>query len=101
MYDSYIVRRTQIYLDPEQSERIGELALAEGRTRSDVIREAVDKYLASADTEQSRLARLKRVIAEIANHPVSLIDEEALADFREANRRHEEMIWKRWEGDSS
>jgi predicted transcriptional regulator len=100
MYDSYIVRRTQIYLDPEQSERVGELALAEGRTRSDVIREAVDRYLAATDSEQSRLARLKRVIAEIAERGVSLIDEEALADFREADRRYEEKIRKAWEDDA-
>jgi predicted transcriptional regulator len=100
MYDSYIVRRTQIYLDPEQSERVGELALAEGRTRSDVIREAVDRYLAVTDSEPSRLARLKRVIAEMAERGVSPIDEEALAAFRDADRRYEERIRKAWEHDA-
>jgi predicted transcriptional regulator len=44
------VRRTQIYLDDDQTARIDERAAAEGVTRSTVIRRAVDEYL-SRDRE--------------------------------------------------
>lgn len=41
----YIVNRTQIYLDDEQTSRLDERAAAEGTSRSMLIRQAVDKYL--------------------------------------------------------
>ncbi len=40
------MRRTQIYLDEEQTARLDARAAAEGITRSTVIRRAVDEYLA-------------------------------------------------------
>jgi metal-responsive CopG/Arc/MetJ family transcriptional regulator len=39
-------RRTQIYLDEEQTAKLDERAAAEGTTRSKLIRRAVDAYLA-------------------------------------------------------
>jgi predicted transcriptional regulator len=39
-------RRTQIYLDEEQTARLDERAAAEGTTRSTLIRRAIDAYLA-------------------------------------------------------
>jgi hypothetical protein len=39
------VRRTQIYLDDEQTARLDHRAAAEGVTRSTVIRRAVDEFL--------------------------------------------------------
>lgn len=41
----YIMNRTQIYLDDEQTARLDERAAAEGTSRSMVIRRAVDVYL--------------------------------------------------------
>jgi hypothetical protein len=38
--------RTQIYLTPGQREKLSERAKRQGRTMADVIREAVDDYLA-------------------------------------------------------
>ena len=43
---SYIMHRTQIYLDELQTTRLDERAAGEGVTRSTVIRRAVDEYLA-------------------------------------------------------
>lgn len=42
----YTVKRTQIYLDEEQTSRLDERATAGGTTRSGVIRAAIDSYLA-------------------------------------------------------
>lgn len=39
-------RRTQIYLDEEQTAKLDERAAAEGTTRSTLIRRAIDAYLA-------------------------------------------------------
>lgn len=40
--------RTQIYLTDTQRARLDEVALREGRSLADVIREAVDAYLSEA-----------------------------------------------------
>lgn len=39
-------RRTQIYLDADQTAELDKLAAAEGTTRSTLIRRAIDAYLA-------------------------------------------------------
>jgi predicted transcriptional regulator len=44
---TYIVKRTQIYLDDEQEARLDRRARATGVTRSALIRAAVDAFLAS------------------------------------------------------
>lgn len=45
VYIIYIVRRTQVYLDERQTERLDCRARAAGVTRSTLIREAVDRML--------------------------------------------------------
>jgi len=42
-------RRTQIYLDEEQTAKLDERAAAEGTTRSTLIRRAIDAYLAEKE----------------------------------------------------
>lgn len=49
----YIVNRTQIYLDDEQTTRLDELAAAEGTSRSMVIRRAVDVYLSHEEKDDA------------------------------------------------
>ncbi|HYQ78016.1 MAG TPA: CopG family transcriptional regulator [Solirubrobacterales bacterium] len=44
-------RRTQIYLDEEQTAALDERAAAEGTTRSKLIRRAIDAYLAQETHE--------------------------------------------------
>jgi hypothetical protein len=66
VYDSYIVKRTQIYLDEEQDEELGRRAVAEGLTKSAVIRRAVDVYLNGADDDELRLARFKAAVEAAA-----------------------------------
>jgi predicted DNA-binding protein len=62
MYAPYIVRRTQIYLDEEQDRRLTERARATGRTKSDLIREAVDRLLDIPVSEQEELARFRAAV---------------------------------------
>ena len=62
MYTSYIVRRTQIYLDEEQAEQLSRRARARGTTASKVIREAIDEYLAAPDDADAHLARFRAAL---------------------------------------
>ena len=99
MYAAYIMReRTQIYLDQEQAERLGVLARSDGRTKSDLIHEAVDVYLAEADSEAARLRRFREALAYLAEHPVDIMtSEEYTRRKREEGRRREEKL-RRWWG---
>ena len=73
MYDSYIMRRTQIYLDADQSERLGRRARAGGVSKSTVIREAIASYLSSPD-ESDELARFRAAIDAVGERPIDLPD---------------------------
>ena len=66
MYDSYIVKRTQIYLDDKQDDRLTRRAAAEGVTKSALIRRAVDEYLDTDGDEELRLARFKAAVDAVA-----------------------------------
>lgn len=64
MYDLYIMHRTQIYLGEDQEHALADRARQLGRTKSALIREAIDNYLTPATAEQTGLARLRRAIAD-------------------------------------
>ncbi len=46
----YIVKRTQIYLDEEQDRRLRKRARATGKTKSALIRDAIDRLLSRERT---------------------------------------------------
>ena len=73
MYNSYIMKRTQIYLDQEQDRRLADRARTAGVTKSTLIREAIETYLARPG-EDERLADLARVLDELARSPLDLPD---------------------------
>ncbi len=62
MYNPYIMRRTQIYLDERQADELSRRAAARGTTASKVIREAIDHYLADPDDSDERLARFRAAL---------------------------------------
>jgi hypothetical protein len=67
MYDSYIVKRTQIYLDETQSDALTKRARAEGLTKSALIRRAVDACLQDDGGDNKlRLARFKAAVEAVA-----------------------------------
>ncbi len=58
--------RTQVYLTQEQRDRIEELRAGDGRTLAEVIRAALDEYLAThgREAEETRRAQTQRVFDE-------------------------------------
>ena len=66
MYDLYIVKRTQIYLDDRQDDDLARRAAAEGLTKSALIRRAVDAYLDNDGDDELRLARFKAAVNAVA-----------------------------------
>lgn len=66
MYDLYIVRRTQIYIDEAQGERLARIAERSGTTMSGVIRDAIDSYLERESSDDARLARFRSAVSAAA-----------------------------------
>lgn len=66
MYDLYIMRRTQIYLDESQGERLARSAAAGGTTVSALIRAAIDAYLDGPPSSEERLRRFRSAVREAA-----------------------------------
>jgi Arc/MetJ family transcription regulator len=62
MYSSYIMKRTQIYLDEQQAAELNRRARLRGTTASKMIREAIDEYLAEPDGSEGRLARYRAAL---------------------------------------
>ena len=98
MYTSYIVKRTQIYLDERQSEELGRRAAARGVTASRMIREAIDEYLAGPDDEDQALRRFRAALAEGLGAAPSLSAGAAYVDeLRRADRERQAELDQRAE----
>lgn len=63
MYDLYIMKRTQIYLDEQQDRALAERAERVGRTKSSLIREAIDSYLEPPSAAGTALTRLRTAVS--------------------------------------
>ncbi len=97
MYSTYIVKRTQIYLHPEQSEELARRADAGGVTASHLIREAIDLYLSDADDEATELARQRAALRETFGSLPRLPAGAAFVDdVRGADRARDERLETRW-----
>ena len=66
VYNSYIVKRTQIYLDDKQDDDLARRAAAEGLTKSALIRRALDEYLDNGADDELRLARFRAAVDAVA-----------------------------------
>jgi hypothetical protein len=66
MYALYIARRTQIYLNDEQDRQLVDRARQVGRTKSALIRDAIDAYLAPTSSEEGALAGLRAAVKDAA-----------------------------------
>ena len=87
MYTSYIVKRTQIYIETAQSEELGRRAAARGVTASRMIREAIDEYLAGPEDDDRALRRFRAALAEGFGAAPSLSAGAAYVDdLRQADR---------------
>ena len=97
MYGSYIMRRTQIYLEPEQSRELARRADVRGVTSSHLIREAITRYLADSTDEAGELAAqrwpcwMRRVRSRSLASGVETVER-----LREVDRARERELEARW-----
>jgi predicted DNA-binding protein len=97
MYDSYIMKRTQIYLDEEQAARLARRAHARGTTSSRLIREAVEEYLSGPEDPLTELARQRQALAEAFGTVPGLPEGSAYVDdVRQADAERERELEDRW-----
>jgi predicted DNA-binding protein len=96
MYVSYIMKRTQIYLESDQDRRLAKRATAAGITKSTLIREAIEFYLASSPDDAARLAQFHDALDVVERSPVDLANGRAYVErVRQADERRREEIEKR------
>lgn len=92
--------RTQVLLERKQHEALQTLAAAEGRSMSEIIREAVAEYLVEQDKEQQgqawekALEEFAKIREEIQEKFGVLPDDFFLRDREE----REEELWRRTTG---
>jgi predicted DNA-binding protein len=90
MYNAYIVKRTQIYLDDSQDSRLAKRAAAAGKTKSSLIREAVEAYLIAASAPDEQLARLREAVEELRRSPLTMEDGKSYVErIRAIDRRRQ------------
>ena len=93
MYILYIVKRTQIYVEERQDERLARRAAAARVTKSALIREAIDEYLGRGEDEALRLDRLHAALEEAAGIAPYLPDGASfIDDMRRADIRRQEDL---------
>ena len=96
MYDRYIVRRTQIYLEEEQHQRLTERAHQTGQSMSELIRHAIDRDL-DGDEEELKLRRFREAVRAVAGCAPDLEDGATyVTKLRSADRRRMEDLEERW-----
>lgn len=94
MYDLYIMRRTQIYLDEGQAERLASRAAAEGGTLSALIRRAIDEMLDRERDGSARLAAFRDAVADTAGAVPELPSGESYVEvLRSRDAALERELW--------
>lgn len=69
------MRRKQVYLTEELNDGIKRLAAAEGRTESEIIREAIGTYLAARRDDKDPWQSLVGIVPEGAKDESMRVDE--------------------------
>jgi predicted DNA-binding protein len=74
------MRKTSVYLDDEQAERLARLARQEGRSQAEILREAIAAYQPSAspDRDFALAAGFARIDSD--RRPISQIPERQLLE---------------------
>jgi Arc/MetJ-type ribon-helix-helix transcriptional regulator len=99
VYDSYIMRRTQIYLDEDQRRELTRRARRQGVTSSHLIREALGEYLAQHDDQSEELASFQAAVDAsfgIAPHLPSGAD--YVKEMRHSDALRQAELERRWRG---
>lgn len=74
MYDLYIMRRTQIYIDDDNDRELTRRAAESGVTKSKLIRRAIREYLESSDGEHAVLERFRTAVRHASGAAPALSD---------------------------
>jgi hypothetical protein len=77
MYDTYIMKRTQIYLELEQSAALADRAHRAGTTSSHLIREAVAEYLTTSEHDDRIVLARQRASIEATFGTLPRLDDAA------------------------
>ncbi|MGQ0670861.1 MAG: CopG family transcriptional regulator [Actinomycetota bacterium] len=90
------MKRTQIYLDEAQDERLSRRAAALDSTKSALIRRAIEDLLGKPEDEEERLARFREdVMAAAGVAPYLPTGEEYVAALRAVDLRRQEELERR------
>jgi predicted transcriptional regulator len=93
MYARYIARRTQIYLDDDQDRQLVDRARQVGRTKSALIREAIDAYLTPTSSGDSALGGLRAAVKAAAGAaPYLPSGVEYVEELRAVERERQRVI---------
>ncbi len=97
MYGRYIMRRTQIYLEREQSQELARRADVRGVTSSHLIREAITQYLADPTDEAGELAAQRSALLGAAGTVPRLASgRETVERLRDADHARDRDLEARW-----
>lgn len=91
--------RTQVLLERRQHESLQQLAAAEGRSMSEVIREAVAKYLVDHSKERKKQQALDAIakLSELRDQLVAehgIFEGDLLDEAREERDQDMERVWR-------
>jgi predicted DNA-binding protein len=96
MYTTYIMKRTQIYLDEVHDRALANRARAAGRTKSELIREAIGEFLAGDGGKDESLARFREALREASGVALHLpAGAEYVDRSRSGDERREQDLQKR------
>ena len=92
-----VVERTQIYLTQEQQRELERRVAGSGRTKSELIREAIDAYL---ETPQSNEEWRKEWLAALdaAFGIAPYLPEDYVEQLRATDAKRQEELERRWRG---
>jgi predicted DNA-binding protein len=97
MYDSYIVKRTQIYLDRTQADELARRSAAHGTTSSHLIRQAIEAYLAGPDDDAAELALQRSAVRDSFGSVSRLPDGATYVErLRDGDRARDQELAERW-----
>jgi hypothetical protein len=92
-----VVERTQIYLTSEQQRALERRMAGSGRTKSDLIREAIDAYLGTEESNEEW--RRKWIAAVDAAYGIApYLPEDYVERLRAVDAARGEELEKRWRG---
>lgn len=74
----FAMRKTSIYLDEEQAERLARLARAEGRPQAEIVREAISSYRSAPKRDRSFALAGNFERIDTDSRPISAIPEDEL-----------------------